>query len=188
MKNKFETGCAPEHITDVVKKPKLSKQTKALLKSTGKLTIENAFDYYTPEEVYNEYLEQILASMKRRVGKAFNVESAEQLEMGENSDKARTTEFDGKAYYAARVDVKVKAVDGKKSRSIIFVFSPFTITAFGVRKEFSDFGKVDKELTLALRENMKKEFGEVEYNKSLRKYNKQVKDFKEKLASGEVSL
>lgn len=173
---------------ELPKKKGLSKQTKALLKSTGKLTIENAFEYFTPEEVYEEYSAKILESMKRRVGSAFVVEGVNQLELCEGSDKARTTELNGKCYYATRVDVKVKSVDGKKSRSLIFVFSPYTVTAFGVRKEFSDLGKVDKELTLALRENMKKEFGDVEYAKSIRKYNRQVKAFKEKLASGEVSL
>jgi len=173
---------------ELPKKKGLSKQTKALLKSKGKFTIENAFEYFTPEEVYEEYSAKILESMKRRVGSAFVVESVNQLEMGEYSDKARTTEFDGKVYDATRVDVKVKSVNGKKSRSLIFVFSPYTVTAFGVRKEFGDFGKVDKELTLALRENMKKEFGEVEYSKAVRKYNRQVKTFKEKLLKEEVTL
>lgn len=173
---------------ELPKVPKMRKATKALLKSTGKLTIENAFEYYTPEEVYEEYSAKILESMKRRVGSAFVVESVNQLEMGEYSDKARTTEFNGKVYDATRVDVKVKSVNGKKSRSLIFVFSPYTVTAFGVRKEFGDFGKVDKELTLALRETMKKEFGEVEYSKAVRKYNRQVKTFKEKLSKEEVTL
>lgn len=172
---------------EIVKK-RLSKQKKGLLKAAGKLTIENVFEYFTPEEVYEEYFTKILESMKRRVGSAFVVEGVNQLEMGENSDKSRTTEFNGKVYDASRVDVKVKSIDGKKSRSLIFVFSPYTVTTFGVRKEFSDLGKVDKELTLALRENMKKEFGEVEYSKALRKYDRQVKVLKDRLASGEVYL
>ena len=173
---------------ELPKVPKMRKATKALLKSTGKFTIENAFEYYSPKEIYEEYNAEILEFMKKKVGKAFEVESANQMELGEYSDKARSTELNDKCYYAARVDVKVKAVDSKKSKSVIFVFTPFTVRYFGVRKEFSDMGKIDKELTLALRENMKKEFGEVEYNKALRKYNKQVNDFKQKLASGEASL
>ena len=47
------------------KKKKLSKQAKALLKATGKLKVDNLFEYKTPEEVFEEYRVQIFESMKR---------------------------------------------------------------------------------------------------------------------------
>ena len=157
---------------------KLSKQTKALLKATGKLKIENYFQYKTPEEVYEEYCAEILELMKDKAKNSFEIKSVNQMELGEFSDKARTSEFDGKFYDATRVDIKVKADDSRKSKSLILLFSPFTVTVFGVRKEFSEMGKVNVNLTNALRNNMRKEFGEAEYNLMLQKYKKDVKEFK----------
>ena len=191
-RNKQSTEVLEENIKgEIVESPKFSrmrKSTKTLLKSKGKFTIESIFSYITPEEVYENYKAEILEFMKKKVGKAFVVESVEQMELGEYSDKARATEFNGKCYNASRVDVKVKDAKSRKSRSIILVFTPFNVTVHGVRKEFSDMGKIDKDLTLVLRDNMKKEFGKAEYEKALKAYTKSVKEFKDKVAKGEASL
>ena len=185
--NEYRENVGNENV-ELPQKKKLSKQTKALLKANGVLKINNYFEYKTPREVFEEYSAEILEFMKKKIGKSFKVVSADQLEMGEDSNKARATEFNGKPYYASRVDVKVKDVNSKKSKSIILIFTPFNVIAHGVRKEFSDMGKIDKDLTLTLRKNMEEKFGKVEYSKALRKYKNQVKRFKEKLASGEVTL
>jgi len=191
-RNKKSAEASEENAKgETVELPKVSrmkKSTKTLLKSKGKFTIESIFSYLTPEEVYEDYNSEILEFMKKKVGKAFVVEGAEQMELGEYSDKARAREFDGECYNASRVDVKIKDKKSRKSRSLILVFTPFNVTVHGVRKEFSDMGKIEKDLTLALRENMKKEFGKAEYEKALKAFKKRVKEFKDKVAKGEASL
>jgi len=191
-RNKNATEVSEQNIKnekeELSKTTRMKKSTKALLKAKGKFTLETIFEYITPEEVYEDYNAEILEFMKKKVGKAFVIESAEQMELGEYSDKARALEFNNICYNASRVDVKVKDVKSRKSKSVILIFTPFNVIVHGVRKEFSDMGKIDKDLTLVLRENMKKEFGKVEYEKLLKDYKKSVKEFESKVAKGEASL
>lgn len=155
-------------------------------KREARYKIERAFELRQPQTVYKEYVEHIFNSMQKRVGDSFEVKNITQLEMCENSDKARTIELDGKAYYATRIDVKIYSANRKKSKSLIYIFSPFTVRYFGVRKEFSDFGKIDKILTEVLRKNMGEKFGVEIYEVALAEYRQGVAKFKNKIKNIEL--
>ena len=152
------------------------------------LKVENYFEYKTAEEVFEDFNAEILEFMKKKIGKAFEIESSAQMELGGYSDKAYSTELDDVGYYASRVDVKVKALNSRKSKSVILLFTPFSVKYFGVRKEFSELGKMDKDLTLALREHMVKEFGKAEYEKASSKFANRVKQYKQKNKNDGLSL
>jgi len=141
-------------------------------------TIEEAFKNRYPSGVFKEYKDVILQSMQKRVGKNFEVVSVDQLEIGEYANKGYGEDFDGKCYYGTRLDIKVKSLDSKKSKSIIFFITPFVCTAHGVRKEFSDMGKVDAVITTELRKNMTAKYGKL-YTKRLAIYEQDVKAVRE---------
>ena len=185
--NEYRENVGNENV-ELPQKKKLSKQTKALLKANGVLKINNYFEYKTPREVFEEYSAEILEFMKKKVGNSFEIKTVHQMELGELSDRARVTELDGKVYDATRVDVKIKAIDSRKSKSLILLFSPFSVMVFGARKEFSEMGKVSAGLTNVLRENMAKEFGKDSYEIALRNFKKGVKEFKLKNINDTLSV
>ena len=139
----------------------------------GKEQIEKYFENILPEQVYLNLKESIFTALGKKVGKTFEFDDVNQMVFAEDSCVGYMEEKDGKIYPIAKLEITINSKDFKKHRNFIVTVTPFQCYIHGVKKEFSDYGSIDKGLTNSLRLIMKNEFG-LEYTKLLRNYTYRV--------------
>ena len=139
----------------------------------GKEQIVKYFEHVLPEHVYSNLKENIYNALSKKVGKTFEFDDANQMVLNEDSCVGYIEEKDGKVYPMSKLEITINSKDFKKYRNYIVVVTPFQCYIHGIKKEFSDYGSIDKELTNALRLMMKNKY-DFDYKNLLRNYTYNV--------------